>query len=44
MLAKAKNFIDYEEYPQTADIQAKCVNMIARLFQYVVEYAKHRLC
>lgn len=30
--ALAKNFIDYEEYPQTADIQAKCVNMIARLF------------
>lgn len=30
--ALSKNFIDYEEYPQTADIQAKCVNMIARLF------------
>lgn len=30
--AFAKNFIDYEEYPQTADIQAKCVNMIARLY------------
>lgn len=28
----SKNFIDYEEYPQTADIQAKCVNMIARLY------------
>jgi glutamate decarboxylase len=29
----SKNFIDYEEYPQTADVQAKCVNMIARLFK-----------
>ena len=32
--AQDKNFIDYEEYPQTADIQAKCVNMVARLFKY----------
>ncbi|MCJ1248230.1 hypothetical protein MMC30_005447 [Trapelia coarctata] len=30
--ALPKNFIDYEEYPQTADIQNKCVNMVARLF------------
>lgn len=30
--ALSKNFIDYEEYPQTADIQNKCVNMIARLY------------
>ncbi|RMD42408.1 hypothetical protein DV735_g2742, partial [Chaetothyriales sp. CBS 134920] len=30
--AFSKNFIDYEEYPQTADIQNKCVNMIARLY------------
>ncbi|OJJ48439.1 hypothetical protein ASPZODRAFT_61761 [Penicilliopsis zonata CBS 506.65] len=28
----SKNFIDYEEYPQTAQIQNRCVNMIARLF------------
>lgn len=28
----SKNFIDYEEYPQTAHIQNRCVNMIARLF------------
>lgn len=28
----SKNFIDYEEYPQSADIQNRCVNMIARLF------------
>jgi len=28
----AKNFIDYEEYPQSADIQNRCVSMIARLF------------
>jgi glutamate decarboxylase len=27
-----KNFIDYEEYPQTADIQNRCVNMIGDLF------------
>lgn len=30
--AFSKNFIDYEEYPQTAEIQNRCVNMIARLF------------
>lgn len=30
--AFSKNFIDYEEYPVTADIQNRCVNMIARLF------------
>ena len=30
--ALPKNFIDYEEYPQTAEIQNRCVNMIARLF------------
>jgi len=30
--ALAKNFIDYEEYPQTADIQNKCVNMVAELY------------
>lgn len=28
----AKNFIDYEEYPQTADIQNRCVSMIGDLF------------
>lgn len=27
-----KNFIDYEEYPKSAEIQNRCVNMIARLF------------
>lgn len=34
----SKNFIDYEEYPQSADIQNRCVSMIARLFnarQYI---------
>ena len=30
--ALPKNFIDYEEYPQTADIQNRCVSMIARMF------------
>ncbi|ORY01232.1 glutamate decarboxylase [Basidiobolus meristosporus CBS 931.73] len=28
----SKNFIDYEEYPLTCEIQNRCVNMIARLF------------
>ncbi|KAK8190039.1 glutamate decarboxylase [Phyllosticta capitalensis] len=28
----ATNFIDYEEYPVSADIQSRCVSMIARLF------------
>lgn len=30
--ASPKNFIDYEQYPQSADIQARCVNMIGHLF------------
>lgn len=30
--AMPKNFIDYEEYPQTAELQNRCVSMIARLF------------
>jgi glutamate decarboxylase len=30
--AFSKNFIDYEEYPQTAELQNRCVNMIARLY------------
>ncbi|MCJ1364364.1 hypothetical protein MMC16_003474 [Acarospora aff. strigata] len=28
----SKNFIDYEEYPQSADLQNRCVSMIARLY------------
>lgn len=32
MEALPKNFIDYEEYPRTADIQNRCVSMIARMF------------
>lgn len=28
----SKNFIDYEEYPQSADIQNRCVNIIANMF------------
>ncbi|BFZ64741.1 hypothetical protein YB2330_005893 [Saitoella coloradoensis] len=27
-----KNFIDFEEYPATAEIESRCVNMLARLF------------
>lgn len=30
--AFSKNFIDYEEYPISADIQNRCVSMIARLY------------
>ncbi|KAL5625295.1 hypothetical protein BROUX41_005355 [Berkeleyomyces rouxiae] len=29
--AFSKNFIDYEEYPQTADIHSRCVNMISHM-------------
>lgn len=32
-----KNFIDYEEYPQSADIQNRCVSMIGRLFNAPVK-------
>lgn len=32
MQSLSKNFIDYEEYPQSADIQRRCVNMIGGLF------------
>jgi len=28
----AKNMIDKDEYPQTAEIESRCVNMLARLF------------
>ena len=28
----SKNFIDSDEYPQTAEIHNRCVNMLARLF------------
>ena len=28
----SKNFIDYEEYPQSANIQNRCVSMIGSLF------------
>ncbi|RHZ49337.1 hypothetical protein Glove_522g15 [Diversispora epigaea] len=28
----SKNFIDYEEYPVSVELQNRCVNMIARLF------------
>jgi len=34
--AFSKNFIDYEEYPVSADIQNRCVSMIARLFNVPV--------
>ncbi|KAI8981104.1 glutamate decarboxylase [Pilobolus umbonatus] len=28
----SKNFIDFEEYPQTAELSYRCINIIARLF------------
>jgi glutamate decarboxylase len=31
-VAASKNFIDAEEYPRTADIENRCVNIIANLF------------
>lgn len=31
-LTASKNFIDAEEYPRTAEIEHRCVNMIANLF------------
>src|SRR3979411_3073164 len=36
----SKNFIDYEEYPQSADIQNRCVSMIGRLFHAPVSDAE----
>jgi glutamate decarboxylase len=32
-----KNFIDYEEYPASAEIQNRCVSMIARLFNCPID-------
>ncbi len=37
----SKNFIDYEEYPQSADIQNRCVSMIGRLFNAPVASDSH---
>ena len=28
----SKNFIDFEEYPMTAELERRCVNMIAKLY------------
>ncbi|KAI1089989.1 glutamate decarboxylase [Rostrohypoxylon terebratum] len=36
----SKNFIDYEEYPQSADIQNRCVSMIGRLFNAPTEHGE----
>ncbi|CAG8675957.1 14928_t:CDS:2, partial [Acaulospora morrowiae] len=33
----SKNFIDYEEYPASVDLQSRCVNIISRLFNAPVE-------
>ncbi|KAI5056275.1 hypothetical protein GOP47_0028093 [Adiantum capillus-veneris] len=32
-----KNYIDFDEYPATVDLQDRCVNMIARLFNAPVD-------
>ncbi|KAI9808205.1 MAG: hypothetical protein M1825_004662 [Sarcosagium campestre] len=37
----SKNFIDYEEYPVSADIQNRCVSMIGRLFNAPVDDDQH---
>src|SRR5689334_21474624 len=42
--AFSKNFIDYEEYPQSADIQNRCVNMIGDLFHAPVGEAVGTSC
>jgi len=36
--AFSKNFIDYEEYPKSAEIQNRCVSMIARLFNAPTQF------
>ncbi|KAI9474248.1 MAG: glutamate decarboxylase [Benjaminiella poitrasii] len=33
----SKNFIEFEQYPQTAEISNRCVNIIARLFNAPLE-------
>ena len=38
--AFSKNFIDYEEYPRSAEIQNRCVSMIGRLFNSPVDPEK----
>ncbi|CAG8476868.1 775_t:CDS:2, partial [Acaulospora colombiana] len=35
-----KNFIDYEEYPASSDLQNRCINIIARLFNAPVDDPK----
>lgn len=37
----SKNFIDYEEYPQSAEIQNRCVSMIGRLFNAPIDVENH---
>lgn len=33
-----KNLIDKDEYPQTADVEKRCVNMIANLWNGMINY------
>ncbi|KAE8350337.1 pyridoxal phosphate-dependent transferase [Aspergillus coremiiformis] len=39
--AMSKNFIDFEEYPQTAHIQNRCINMIANLLHAPTSDGNH---
>ncbi|KAI5295591.1 hypothetical protein KEM52_000894 [Ascosphaera acerosa] len=39
----SKNFIDYEEYPQSADIQNRCVTMIADMFHASTGNGEHAM-
>ncbi|KAI3639506.1 hypothetical protein MIR68_002521 [Amoeboaphelidium protococcarum] len=36
----SKNFIDFEEYPETADIHSRCVNIVANLFNAPIDTAE----
>lgn len=37
MKSLAKNFVDHKAYPQTGDIERKCVNMVAELYHAPME-------
>ena len=38
-----KNMIDKDEYPQTAEIEARCVNILADLWNAAEQERRHRL-
>jgi len=37
MAAARKNYIDIDEYPQTYEMQKRCVNMLGRLWNAPLE-------